>query len=245
MTSILNRFDDAGGFSAFEVVALLASHSVARTNAVDTTLVGAPFDTVRGPSFYVLFLFFLVADTDGMRQTPFTFDTQFFLEMLLKGVGFPGTAGNRGEVMSPLPLTQGKDAGELRLQSDFVLSRDPRTACFWQGFVNEQQFMMTSFKNAMAKLAVLGNNRNKLVDCSDVVPQTRGAVNKPATFPATKSAKDLQLTCKNRFPTLRTDRKRFIIIFGFGVSVDMYISFPSAGATETPIPHCPNGGQNC
>ncbi|CAK5263243.1 unnamed protein product [Mycena citricolor] len=200
VTKILARFADAGNFSPFEVISLLASHTVARADHVDPTVGAAPFDS-----------------------TPFTFDTQVFLEVLLKGVGFPALSNNTGEVMSPLPLTSGNDTGELRLQSDFALARDPRTACFWQGFVNEQEFMASSFRAAMSKLAILGSKRSDLVDCSAVVPIPKPAVNKPATFPATKSAKDLQLTCNARFPTLTTDK----------------------GPTETLIPHCVDGGQNC
>lgn len=45
VTSILNRFSDAGGFSSNEVVALLASHSIARADHVDPSLDAAPFDT--------------------------------------------------------------------------------------------------------------------------------------------------------------------------------------------------------
>ncbi|KAJ6463150.1 manganese peroxidase [Mycena vitilis] len=201
VTKILARFADAGGFSPKEVVALLASHTVARADKVDATIDAAPFDS-----------------------TPFTFDTQVFLEVLLKGTGFPGTGNNTGEVMSPLPISSGNDTGEMRLQSDFAIARDERTACIWQGFVNEQELMVSSFKAAMAKLAILGHNRADLIDCSDVVPATvKGAV-KPASFPATKSAKDLELTCATqKFPTLTTDR----------------------GAQESLIPHCPDGSQSC
>ena len=53
--------------------------------------------------------------------------------------------------MSPL-------RGEIRLQSDSELARDPRTACLWQANVNNQQHMMTSFAAAMAKLTVLGQD---------------------------------------------------------------------------------------
>ncbi|KAJ7190001.1 manganese peroxidase [Mycena pura] len=199
---ILSRFADAGNFSPFEVVSLLAAHSIARADKVDPTIDAAPFDS-----------------------TPFTFDTQVFLEVLLKGVGFPGSPNNVGEVSSPLPLGKGNDTGEMRLQSDFALARDPRTTCFWQGFVNKQDFMAASFQAAMAKLAVLGQDRNKLIDCSDVVPATVQAHVKPATFPATKTAKDLELTgkCQDPFPSLATD----------------------PGAQETLIPHCQDGGQNC
>ncbi|PSR99454.1 hypothetical protein PHLCEN_2v4133 [Hermanssonia centrifuga] len=185
VTKILERFKDAGNFSPFEVVSLLASHTVARADKVDETIDAAPFDS-----------------------TPFTFDTQIFLEVLLKGTGFPGTGNNTGEVTSPLPLTNGTDTGELRLQSDFALARDERTACIWQSFINEPEFMAASFKSAMAKLAVLGHNRNSLIDCSDVVPVPKAAVKTPATFPATKTKADLELSCKSlKFPNLATARE--------------------------------------
>ncbi|KAJ7107985.1 manganese peroxidase [Mycena crocata] len=201
VTSILERFADAGNFSPFEVISLLASHTVARADKVDETVDAAPFDS-----------------------TPFTFDTQIFLEVLLKGTGFPGTDNNTGELMSPLPLSSGNDTGELRLQSDFALARDSRTACFWQGFVNQQELMAASFKASMAKMAILGHKRSDLIDCSDVVPPTVKTPVKRASFPATKSAKDLELTCKNLpFPSLTTD----------------------AGAHQALIPHCADGGQDC
>ncbi|KAJ7897837.1 manganese peroxidase, partial [Mycena leptocephala] len=201
VTTILLRFADAGNFSPFEVVSLLASHTVARSDHVDPTLDAVPFDS-----------------------TPFTFDTQFFLEVLLKGTGFPGSSNNVGEVMSPLPLTSGNDTGEMRLQSDFALARDIRTACFWQGFVAEQDLMAASFRAAMSKLAVLGHDRHDLVDCSDVVPRTVSTPVKRASFPATKTIRDLELTCRTLlFPVLTTD----------------------PGAQETLIPHCPDGGQVC
>ncbi|KAJ7760849.1 manganese peroxidase [Mycena maculata] len=202
VTSILARFADAGGFSPFEVVSLLASHSVARADDVDPTLEAAPFDS-----------------------TPFTFDTQIFLEVLLAGKGYPGTSDNVGEVESPLPLTSGNDTGQLRLQSDFAIARDLRTSCFWQAFVDEQDLMAVSFQLAMAKLAVLGHNPDDLVDCSNVVPAPSCTVQRRREgFPATKSAKDLELTCLILpFPSLTTD----------------------PGATETLIPHCPDGSQDC
>ncbi|KAJ7085124.1 manganese peroxidase [Mycena belliarum] len=200
VTSILARMADGGSFTPFEVISLLASHSIARADKVDETIDAAPFDS-----------------------TPFDFDTQIFLEVLLKGTGFPGTGNNSGEVMSPLPRGSGNDTGELRLQSDFAFARDSRTACFWQGFVNKQEFMASSFKAAMAKLAILGSKRSDLIDCSDVVPATVRTPVKAASFPATKSAKDLELTCNQRFPTLTTDH----------------------GAQETLIPHCSDGGQFC
>ncbi|KAF8890795.1 manganese peroxidase 1 [Gymnopilus junonius] len=172
VTSILARFADAG-FSSDEAVALLASHTIAAADVIDPTIPGTPFDSTAG-----------------------TFDTQVFLEVLLKGSLFPGNGSQSGEVLSPLH-------GEMRLQSDFVISQDPRTACTWQSFVNNQQKMVTEFKAAMAKLQVLGQPRN-LIDCSDVVP-----VPKPFTsaikFPASFSREDVQIACPQRaFPSLAT-----------------------------------------
>lgn len=75
--------------------------------------------------------------------TPFTFDSQVFLEVLLKGNGFPGEQTTPGaEAQSPLAAE-----GQMRLHSDFLVSRDPRTACFWQEMINQQAHMAASFKN--------------------------------------------------------------------------------------------------
>lgn len=41
---ILDRFDDAG-FSADELVALLASHTIAAADEVDPSIPGTPFDS--------------------------------------------------------------------------------------------------------------------------------------------------------------------------------------------------------
>jgi manganese peroxidase len=161
------------------------------------------------------------------------FDSQFFLETQLKGTLFPGNGSNPGEAMSPLH-------GEIRLQSDNDLARDQRTACLWQANVSKltretvitfiylriildnQAHMASSFAAAMAKLAVLGQDVNKMVDCSDVIP-----VPKPFTgkieFPAglhkqdidqavcccTQNPKCFELTCLKQcratpFPTLPT-----------------------------------------
>lgn len=60
---------------------------------------------------------------------------------------------------------------------------------------------------AMAKLAVTGQDVYKLVDCSDAVPIPKPAVKKPATFPAGTGPKDVQQSCPKPFPALKTDRK--------------------------------------
>ena len=115
MDSILARFADAG-FSVPEVVALLASHTIAAADLVDPSIPGTPFDS-----------------------TPGKFDTQFFVETQLRGTIFPGTGGNQGEVESPLH-------GEIRLQSDHTLARDSRTACEWQSFVSEYSILNLVYK---------------------------------------------------------------------------------------------------
>ncbi|KAF9477501.1 manganese peroxidase 1 [Pholiota conissans] len=173
VTAILERFADAG-FAPEEAIALLSSHTIAAADVVDVTIPGTPFDSTAG-----------------------TFDTQVFLEVLLKGTAFPGNGSQAGEVLSPL-------AGEMRLQSDFRLSQDPRTACFWQAMVNDQERMMSQFKAAMAKLQVLGQDTRKLIDCSDVVPVPAPFAG-PIKFPASFSNADLQLACPQlRFPNIAT-----------------------------------------
>ncbi len=62
-------------------------------------------------------------------STPSTFDTQFFVETMLKGTLFPGNGSNTGELLSPL-------GGDFRLFSDANIARDARTACEWQSFVS-------------------------------------------------------------------------------------------------------------
>ncbi|GJJ13032.1 manganese peroxidase [Clathrus columnatus] len=194
VTSILSRMADGGGFTPDELIALLSSHSIARSDHVDPTIQAVPFDS-----------------------TPFTFDTQIFVEVLLKGTGFPGLSNNTGEVASPLPKGDGVNVGEMRLQSDFALARDPRTACTWQGFVNEQEKMSNAFKQAMKKLAVVGQDTTNFIDCSEVVPTPVPALKTPAFFPATKTRADVQQACfASPFPNLKAQ----------------------PGASQTIIPHC-------
>ena len=93
-------------FQDFEVVWLLSAHTVGAADAVDPTIPRTPFDS-----------------------TPGIFDTQFFIETQLRGTSFPGRPNLQGESLSPL-------RGEMRLQSDFLIARDARTACEWQSFVS-------------------------------------------------------------------------------------------------------------
>ncbi|KXN90158.1 Versatile peroxidase VPL1 [Leucoagaricus sp. SymC.cos] len=176
---ILTRYEDAG-FTPREVVALLASHSVAASDNIEPGLQGVPFDS-----------------------TPLEFDTQFFVETMLKGTAFPGRGnGPAGEAMSPLP-------GEIRIQSDERVGdavADSRTACDWQDFALDQGKMAQEFADVMLKMSLLGQDKNQMVDCSDVIPQAKslGRSGQPH-LPAGLSNKDLELTCKKPFPTLTSD----------------------------------------
>lgn len=66
------------------------SHSIAASKHIDPTAPDAPFDS-----------------------TPGVFDTQFFVEVQLRGVGDPGHKGQSGSALE----------GEIRIQSDAELAR--------------------------------------------------------------------------------------------------------------------------
>ncbi|KAJ7717289.1 manganese-dependent peroxidase [Mycena metata] len=174
--AILARMEDAG-FTAAELVALLASHSIAGADDVDPSASGLPFDS-----------------------TPSVFDTQFFVETQLRGTLFPGSGGNQGEVESAM-------AGVLRLQSDSELARDSATACLWQANVNNQALMASSFKAAFAKMQVTGQDVSKMVDCSDVIPEppALSAAAAAAFFPPGITQNDVEQACATKaFPKLPT-----------------------------------------
>ncbi|TFK44516.1 manganese peroxidase 3 [Crucibulum laeve] len=174
VTDILARMGDAG-FSPAEVVALLASHSVAAADHVDPSIPGTPFDS-----------------------TPGLFDTQVFIEVQLRGTVFPGTGGNQGEVESPL-------LGEIRLQSDHNLARDSRTACEWQSLANNQAKMQAEFKAAMLKMSLLGQNKANMVDCSEVIPVPKALTTKPHLPAGFSPSQIEQACASSAFPALTAD----------------------------------------
>ncbi|KAJ8469427.1 hypothetical protein ONZ51_g9000 [Trametes cubensis] len=174
---IFERLADAsnGEFDEILTVWLLVAHTVAAANDVDPTIPGSPFDS-----------------------TPGLFDSQFFVETSLQGTLFPGDGPNKGEVQSPLH-------GELRLQSDFAIARDNRSACEWQSFINNQTKVHDMFQFVFHDLSILGQDIDTLVDCTEVVP-----VPKPFTgtthFPAGLTIKDVNHACaETPFPVLPTD----------------------------------------
>ncbi|KAA1470399.1 manganese peroxidase isozyme precursor [Dentipellis sp. KUC8613] len=171
---IFTRMEDAG-FSIIDTVDLLASHSVAAQDKVDASIPGTPFDS-----------------------TPSSFDSQFFVETLLRGTLFPGNGSNVGEVLSPLH-------GEFRLQSDFEISRDARAACEWQSFITDHTKMVTKFESVMKRLATVGHNPNSLTDCSEVIPVPKAVTLPLPTLPAGQSLRDVQAACAaTPFPRLST-----------------------------------------
>lgn len=85
VAAIVARFADSTGLTSDEVVALLAAHSIARADHVDPTIQAVPFDSTP----------FTVSDLQDIDAPScvlidcFQFDTQFFVETQLRGVGFP------------------------------------------------------------------------------------------------------------------------------------------------------------
>ena len=113
-------------------------------------------------------------------------------------------------------------AGVMRLQSDYEIARgtpvtvflsclrsvkwltimvDPRTACTWQRYVN-QDSMMSGFKAAMRKLSLLGQDTKNLIDCTDVIPVPK-PLHTTAHFPAGSSYKDIQRSVWTQISPLR------------------------------------------
>ncbi|TFK65305.1 heme peroxidase [Pluteus cervinus] len=169
------------GFTPNDLVDLLASHSIAAQDDIDKSIPGSPFDS-----------------------TPYDFDARFFAETLLEGNTWPGDGPHDGEEQSPL-------AGEFRLHSDYVIARHPETACRWQSFITDQNAMMDRFKEAMSKLAIVGQNRNSLYDCSPIIPIPAPPLAQVVTLPAGKTNEDIQAACSaTPFPTLSSDPGAYI-----------------------------------
>ncbi|KAI0791905.1 versatile peroxidase VPS1 [Abortiporus biennis] len=178
---ILERVNDVG-FTADELVDLMASHSVAVQRHVDPSL---------------------PVNQSFLDSTPGTFDSQFYLETMLKGESFAGN-GSRSEATSPF-------IGEFRLASDAALARDPRTACEWQSFVDNRTSMNQKFKLAMKKLSLIGHSLEHLVDCSEVIPipvqppsNSTTSLGNSASYPKGKGRSDVEVACDNGkgFPDL-------------------------------------------
>ncbi|KAH8110319.1 manganese peroxidase 2 [Phellopilus nigrolimitatus] len=116
----------------------------------------------------------LVPATKQFRSTQrqFTFDPQIFLE-----------------VDSPLPASN-----EMRLQSDFAIARDSRTACEWQ------VYGWLPWPNLLSSV----HDPNTLIDCSELIPIPVQPVGSAAVFPAGTGPEDVEQACAaTAFPTLQ------------------------------------------
>lgn len=66
--------------------------------------------------------------------------------------------------------------------------------------------MMTNFQTAMAKLAVVGQDVSKLIDCSEVIPKPQLLTSASAYYPSGGYAySNIQQTCTGQFPEITTD----------------------------------------
>jgi cytochrome c peroxidase len=162
-------------FSPQELIALLTSHTVAGADDFSPPQQGVPFDS-----------------------TPSVFDTNIFIDVLLNGTILNANA-------TPVAIVETAINGTIRLQSDFELARDPRTACFWQAYALDHQLMIDEFAAAFFKMGLLGQADNKdLIDCSFVIPNAP-PLNDIIEFPPGQFLKDIDQSCPDmKFPNLPT-----------------------------------------
>ncbi|TFK89721.1 class II peroxidase [Polyporus arcularius HHB13444] len=166
--ALVSRMRDAG-FSAEDTVVLLGAHSIGRQHTIDPAANGTPLDS-----------------------TPGAFDSQFYLEVLLKGTVYPRKAPHTGEALSAT-----KDV--FRLSSDAAIARDPNTACAWQSYIGDDDRMREAFRKAMMKVATLGHKIEDLVDCSHVIP-VPSPWNKTASYPAGFGPVKVERSCRRLPP---------------------------------------------
>lgn len=76
------------------------------------------------------------------------------------------------------------------------LATDPRTACKWQGYVNDQQGMQSAFQAAMLKMSLLGQDQSALTDCSDVIQDAPSLPQPAAYFPSNFTMADVNQTVR-------------------------------------------------
>ncbi|KAJ7743435.1 manganese peroxidase 1 precursor [Mycena maculata] len=174
VTDILARMGDAG-LSPAEVVALLASHSIAGADDIDPNAQGVPFDS-----------------------TPSVFDTQFFIETLLNGT--TGTTANQGEALSPIvgelrlqsDSELARDSRTACLWQANVNNQAHMASAFQQAFAKMQVLGQDVSKMVDCSEVI-------------PIPPSFSAGEGQAHFPPTLSHKDVQQSCSETpFPTLPT-----------------------------------------
>ncbi|KDR73358.1 hypothetical protein GALMADRAFT_101039 [Galerina marginata CBS 339.88] len=173
--SILARFQPLG-FTVPEIVAIIGgSHSIAGADDIVPNQQGVPFD-----------------------QTPDVFDSQIFVDVQLRGTLFTGQGGQQGEVQSAVQ-------GLVRLQSDHLLARDSATNCEWQSNVNNHAKLVSNFASGVQKLALLGQVKSQLTDCSEVIPAAIPFSGASPTLPPGLKMTDIEQACATAsFPILPT-----------------------------------------
>jgi len=175
LTTILARMQDMGpsGFSAQQAVVLIGAHTAGDQSFVDLNNQNQPFDS-----------------------TPFIWDSQVFLEVLLQQDLATGA--------QILPGGNLQQTGVFRLASDRLFATDSRTACFWQQFVGNHEVFISQFEQFMFQLGTVGQNVNSLVDCSDVLPSAAPLLTPAAFFPPGFTIDDVNIVCTEEgslFPT--------------------------------------------
>jgi hypothetical protein len=125
----------------------------------------------------------------------------------------PGRSRITTRRRAPLAIGRGASSCKLYLIGKIYrivltdAAQDSRTACLWQANVNNQAHMASTFAAAFAKLAVLGQDTSKMVDCSEVIPVPAALSGSQAqgTFPAGLTSADVEQACSaTPFPTLQT-----------------------------------------
>ncbi|KAJ6528014.1 heme peroxidase, partial [Mycena sp. CBHHK59/15] len=141
------------------VVAILASHTIAAADHVDTSIPGTPFDS-----------------------TPGIFDTQLFIEVQLRGTMFPGpngkpgVGGNAGQVNRPSKASSHPHAWQSFASQSSL--RNQNSTNIANASTNQAK-MQSEFKAAMLKLSLIGQNAKNMVDCSDVIPVPKPVIGTP------------------------------------------------------------------
>ncbi|KAH9932142.1 uncharacterized protein BXZ73DRAFT_101513 [Epithele typhae] len=118
-------------------------------------------------------------------------------------------------------------------------SRDPRTACEWQSFVNNQAKLQSAFKAAFLKMSLIGHNERDLINCSEAI-QLPPAAKSTEHLDAGLTHANVQQACATvAFPMLPTDPGPAISVTPVPLSahVDMNTAIQAAIFEERQIAH--------
>jgi len=97
---------------------------------------------------------------------------------------------------------------EIRVASDGAIARDPRTSCYWQGYVGNEHKMSTDFGGAMFKLSLIGQQKylGGMYDCSGALPKAVPRdFGKVIKYPGGYGIQDVERKCFLPFPKLGSD----------------------------------------